>query len=342
MDVYARELILSNTETPLEGLRTLSEPLSRRDFIATGAIATAATFVVSRQASAQGVTTVTTTSAGAPGANPRGGAFKLLYAPHLGLFDLTAGKDPIDQLKFMADEGFRAYEDNGLPKRPVELQEKIGQELQRHNMAMGVFVAHGDFGAQTFVTRDPAIRDALVKDMQAAVEVAKRVDAKWCTVVLDAEDPKTDRGTQTANAIDNLRACAEVFEKAGLVMVLEPLNHWNHPGLFLTGVPQAYAICRAVNSPACKILNDFYHQQIAVGDLIRNMEECWDETAYLQVGDNPGRNEPGTGEINYRNIFKRVHEKGFDGVIGMEHGKANKSKEGERAVINAYKEADNF
>ena len=203
-------------------------------------------------------------------------------------------------------------------------------------------IAHGDFGAQTFVKRDPEVRAMLVKEMNNAVEIAKRVNAKWATVVLDAIDPKVEMGIQTANAIDNLRACAEVFEKAGLIMVLEPLNRFNHPGLFLTGVPQAYAICRGVNSPACKILDDFYHQQITEGNLIPNMLTCWDEIAYFQTGDNPGRKEPGTGEINYRNVFKTIHEKGFQGVVGMEHGKANNSKEGERALINAYHEADKF
>jgi len=319
----------------------LSDNLTRRSFLATGAMAAIAA-VATRQANSQD-TSVTATPAPTPiGANPRGGAFKLLYAPHFGLFDKHAGKDPIDQLKFMADEGFRALEDNGLPKRDEALQTKIGEELNRLNMQMGVFVAHGDFGAQTFVKRDPEVRAMLVKEMNAAVEVAKRVNAKWATVVLDAIDPKVEMGIQTANAIDNLRACAEVFEKAGLIMVLEPLNRFNHPGLFLTGVPQAYAICRGVNSPACKILDDFYHQQITEGNLIPNMETCWDEIAYFQVGDNPGRKEPGTGEINYRNVFKRVHEKGFQGVVGMEHGKANNSKEGERALINAYHEADKF
>jgi hydroxypyruvate isomerase len=161
-------------------------------------------------------------------------------------------------------------------------------------------------------------------------------------VVLDAVDPKTDMGIQTANVIDNLRACAEVLEKANLVMVLEPLNRWNHPNLFLTEVPQAYAICRAVDSPSVKILDDFYHQQITEGNLIPNMLTCWDEIAYYQVGDNPGRKEPTTGEINYKNIFKLLHERGFQGVVGMEHGKANNSKEGERALINAYKEVDSF
>lgn len=320
----------------------MSDAFTRRDFLATGAMAAAA-LALSKKAQAQEITgSAKAASASDNSGNPRGGAFNLLYAPHFGLFEKHAGKDPIDQLKFMADEGFRALEDNGLPKRDVALQEKIGQELERLNMQMGVFVAHGDFGAQSFVKRDPEIRAALVKDMENSVEIAKRVNSTWCTVVLDAVDPKVDMGIQTANAIDNLRACAEVFEKAGLVMVLEPLNRWNHPGLFLTGVPQAYAICRAVNSSACKILDDFYHQQITEGNLIPNMETCWDEIAYFQVGDNPGRKEPGTGEINYRNIFKRIHERGFQGVVGMEHGKATNSKEGERALIDAYHEADNF
>jgi len=323
----------------------LSDSLSRRDFLAGATIATAA--LVASKAVAQGSEDAKST-AGAPAAaaskneNPRGGAFKLLYAPHFGLFKNLAGNDLGDQLKFMADNGFRALEDNGLPKRSVADQEKIGKLLNDLNFQMGVFVAHADFNNLTFVKRDPEMRAQLVKEMQAAVEVAKRVNAKWATVVPDMFDPRVNIGVQTANVIDNLRACAEVFEKAGLVMVLEPLNFFNHPNLFLREVPQTYAICRAVNSPACKILDDLYHQQITEGNLIPNLEACWDEIAYFQVGDNPGRNEPGTGEINYRNVFKRIHDRGYKGVVGMEHGKAQNTKEGELAVIKAYQEADNF
>ena len=76
--------------------------------------------------------------------------------------------------------------------------------------------------------------------------------------------------------------------------------------------------------------------------MITNMDRCWDEIAYFQIGDNPGRNEPGTGEVNYRNIFKHIHDKGYKGVLGMEHGKAGKGKEGELALIKAYRDADNF
>jgi hydroxypyruvate isomerase len=124
-------------------------------------------------------------------------------------------------------------------------------------------------------------------------------------------------------------------------MVLEPLNTLrNHPGMFLTSSPQAYLVCKAVNSPSCKILFDIYHQQITEGNLIPNIDTAWDEIAYIQVGDNPGRNEPGTGEINYRNVFKHIHGKGFTGVVGMEHGNATRGRDGERAVINAYVAAD--
>ena len=87
---------------------------------------------------------------------------------------------------------------------------------------------------------------------------------------------------------------------------------------------------------------DIYHQQIQEGNLIPNIEACWDEIAYFQIGDNPGRNEPNTGEINYKNIFKYIHQRGYNGILGMEHGNSKLKKEGEIAVIEAYKTVDNF
>lgn len=269
--------------------------------------------------------------------------FRLKYAPHFGMFRHTAGDDPIDQLKFMADQGFTALEDNGMKSRPVELQEKIAKTMQQLGMEMGVFVATGDFTRPTFAVKDKSVREKFLKDIKDSVEVAKRVNAKWCTVVPGRYHEGMEWDYQTANVIENLKYCAEIFEPHGLVMVLEPLNWWaNHPGLFLTKIPQAYMICRAVNSPACKILFDIYHQQITEGNIIPNIDMAWSEIAYFQVGDNPGRKEPMTGEINYRNIFKHIHSKGFDGIVGMEHGNSKPGKEGEQAVIDAYVESDQF
>lgn len=274
-----------------------------------------------------------------------GKKFKMKYAPHFGMFRHHAGEDHIDQIKFMADVGFTAMEDNGMMRRSVDVQKKIAQQMSKLDMAMGVFVGFGigKFGEKNFVTRDKEIRRMLVNQMKKAVEVAKRVNAKWCTVVPCAYDPGLEWDYQTANVIDNLKYCSEVCEPSGLVMVLEPLNPWtNHPGLFLTKIPQAYQICRAVGSPSCKILNDLYHQQITEGNLIPNLEMAWDEIGYFQVGDNPGRKEPTTGEINYKNIFKHLYDKGFKGIIGMEHGNSRPGKDGEKAVIEAYRACDDF
>ncbi|MCC6493051.1 MAG: TIM barrel protein [Pirellulales bacterium] len=272
-----------------------------------------------------------------------GGKFKLKYGPHPGMFENSAGKDYLDELRYVADQGFTAWEDNGLKGQSPEMQEKIGRTLDELGMTMGVFVAHGDFHARAFVQTDKDARDRVVQNVKDSVEVAKRVGAKWMTVVPDLYDPNMEWGFQTANCIDLLRRCAEAFEPHGLVMVLEPLNWWSdHPGLFLHKIPQAYEICRAVDSPACKILFDIYHQQIQEGNLIPNIDMAWDEIGYFQTGDNPGRKEPGTGEINYRNVFAHIHSKGYEGVLGMEHGKSQEGREGEARLVAAYRAADDF
>jgi hydroxypyruvate isomerase len=269
--------------------------------------------------------------------------FKLKYAPSLGQFRQNAGKDPIDQLKFMADQSFSAMFDNGMMGKPKDLQEKIAREMSRLEMTLGPFVLYADFGKKSFVTRDKEIRQMLIKRMADGVEVAKRVNAKWALVVPGRFDEGLEWDYQTANVIENLKYCAEVCEPSGLVIVIEPLNAWtNHPGLFLTKIPQAYQICRAVGSPSVKIVNDIYHQQITEGNLIPNIDMAWEEIGSFHVGDNPGRKEPTTGEINYKNIFKHLHKKGYKGVLCMEHGRSKPGKEGEMAVIEAYRTCDDF
>jgi len=259
------------------------------------------------------------------------------------MFRHHAGEDPVDQLRFLRDEGFVALEDNGLPGRPVAEQERIGAALAELSIAMGVFVAHADFERPTFASDDEAAIERIARDMRAAVEVAGRVGARWCTVVPGARRADLEPAYQDALVIDNLRRAADVIEPAGLALVLEPLNSWtDHPGCYLTGIPQAYALCRAVDRPSVKILDDLYHQQISEGNLIPNLDRAWSEIAYVQVGDNPGRKEPGTGEIHFGNVFRHLRRKGYAGIVGMEHGMSGNGKEGERALIEAYREADSW
>ncbi len=267
--------------------------------------------------------------------------FKLKYAPHFGMFKHSAGEDLIDQIKFMADNGFTAFEDNGMMKRDVETQNKIGETLAKLDMTMGVFVVDkGGNMANTLAAGKKDYLDIFLDGCKRAVDVAKRVNAKWMTVVPGGFERNLPIGIQHANVIDALRRGAEIFEPHGLTMVLEPLS--DSPDLYLRTSDQTYMICKAVNSPSCKILYDIYHMQKNEGNIIRNIELTWDETPYFQIGDNPGRKEPTTGEINYLKVFKYIYDKGYNGVMGMEHGISGKGIEGEKRLIQAYREVDSF
>jgi len=305
----------------------------RRNFVFSGIAASAAAgFAGAVQGQTEG-----------QGSSKPSNKFKLKYAPHFGMFKHHA-MDSLDQIRFAADQGFTAWEDNGMMKRGSDFQNKFAALLQKLEMTMGVFVSYSGFGSSDMMTKtDKGYQDHLRKSMTEALETAKRVNAKWSTVVPGNINLKIEESYQTANLVENLKVMAEVCEKQQHVMVLEPLNWWaNHPGLFLREIPQAYSICKAVASPSCKILNDLYHQQISEGNLIPNMDRAWSEIAYFQVGDNPGRKEPTTGEINYRNIFSHLSRKGYQGIVGMEHGNSRGGKDGEQAVINAYRQCDNF
>ena len=306
-------------------------PPSRREFLKNAALGAAVLSVAAPGLKGQ-----------AAGAGKSAQPFKLKFAPPFGMFEESAGKGPLDQLRFMADRGFQAMFDNGFMDRPVPEQEAIGREAARLGLTVGPFVAYADFRVKTFVTADKAVRDTATAKLRAAVETAKRVNGKWTLVVPGRYDESLDWGYQTANVIENLKWCAGVVEPSGLAIVIEPLNPKNHPGLFLTKMSQAYQICRAVGSPCCKIVDDIYHQQITEGNIIPNIDASWDEIAAFHLGDTPGRMEPGTGELDFKNIFKCIHEKGYQGVLCMEHGKSLKGKAGEEAVIDAYRAADSY
>ncbi len=276
----------------------------------------------------------TSAAAGAP--------FHLNYGIHDGLFKNLAGPSFIDQIKFAYDQGFRAIEDNGMMDRPAEEQARIGDALKQLNMTMGVFVLNFDHWpvSTSLCSGDPVWLEKFLKACHEAIDVAARCHGKWITVVPGNYDRKLAMGYQTTHVIHALRKACEILEPHGLVMVLEALS--DTPDLFLRHPDQTFMICEAVNSPACQYLFDMYHMQRNEGDLIPNIDRAWEHIAYFQIGDNPGRKEPGTGEMNYHNIFRHIYQKGYKGVLGMEHGMAGTGAEGEKALIKAYREADDF
>ena len=305
--------------------------MNRRHFLAAGLAGGAALTPLASSAFAAD-------ESAAPAAAP----FKLKYAPSLDMFKASAGDDMVDRIRFMHDQGFRAVFDNGLMGKPADQQEKIAALLNEFKMDMGPFVGYAKFNEESFVLPPEDIRDRMLGETQTWIETHKRTGVKWVLVVPGRYNQRLEWEYQTANVIENLKYCAEACQKAGLTIVLEPLNPHDHPGLFLTKMPQAYQICQAVNNPSCQIVDDLYHQQITEGNLIPNIDRCWDRIGAFHIGDNPGRKEPGTGEINYKNIFKHLNKKGYDGVLCCEHGLSQKGKDGEQAFIKAYRQADNF
>jgi hydroxypyruvate isomerase len=261
------------------------------------------------------------------------------------MFENSAGKDLFDQLKFMADNGFMALEDNGMLKRTVETQTKIGETLAKLGMKMGVFVVDGGENWKiTLATGKKEFLENFLKTCRDSVETAKRCNAKFMTVVPGYFERNLPLGIQTGHVIDALRRACDIFEPHNLTMVLEPLS--DNPDLFLRHSDQSYMICKAVNSPSCKILFDMWHMQRNEGRMTNHMDWAWEEIAYFQIGDEPGRKEPTTGEINYKSLFKHIYDKAKaknqEFIMGMEHGNFAKGKEGEMKLIEAYQWSDNF
>ena len=267
--------------------------------------------------------------------------FKLKYAPNLGLMGHI--EDPLDRLNAYADFGFRAFEFNGLMGWPLERAERLRKRMDDLGMDMGVFVANPSGWNKTGMV-DPQQRPAFLEEIAKAMTYAGITGNKWLTVITGMEIPGVYRGVQRANVVESLRRAADIVEKHGVTLVVEPLNHpVDHAGYFLARSDEAYEVMKAVDSPNIKILFDIYHQQITEGNLINNIRDYYDEIAYFQLADVPGRYEPGTGEINYRNVFKAIHELEFQGILGLELSPSIKSEpQGSLAVFQSIVEADDF
>ncbi len=268
--------------------------------------------------------------------------FSLGYAPHEGSFASRGGL--IEQIAFAADQGFTAWEDNEAAARPIADQERMAKALAQRGMTMGVFVASMPKWAKSrplLGANDDADREGFLTDIRASIAVAKRLNATRMTVVTGFMDPKLPVEIQTARVIDVMRRAGDIVAPHGIAMVMEPLNtRTNHPGVYMQTIAQGYAVARGANSPAVKILADLYHEQIQSGNLIPTLDACWSEIGYLQFGDNPGRNEPMTGKINYAAIVRWLRGRRYAGVIGMEHGNSVAGRAGEDRLVAAYRAID--
>jgi len=268
-------------------------------------------------------------------------AWHMRYAPRMGFLGDELSVD--QHLQIYAEYGFTAFEYNGLPKNhTMEECASIRRKMNELRMEMGVFVVNSG-GWQGDALVDAKFHDGFLADVRKAVEYHDAIKNRWATVTSGLSVDYMPLGRQTQNVIDGLKKAAEIVEGTDLTLVLEPLNvRVDHAGYHVVTSDHAAQIIDAVGSSHVKILFDIYHQQISEGNLINNIEKHWDRIGYFQAGDVPGRKEPYTGEINYGNVFKRIYEKGYEGIIGMEHGLSVPGREGLEKCFEAYRVADTW
>jgi hydroxypyruvate isomerase len=273
----------------------------------------------------------------AKAAQTKSGKYHLRYAPHLTILskELTIPQ----RLDLIAEHGFDATEYNGLLNHPLTEVEEIRKKLDSSRIEMGIFVANPS-GWKTAGLVDPKQRNAFLEEIKKTIEYHKVIGNHSATTLTGPAIPGASRSEQRRSAIEGLKRAADLLEKTELALVVEPLNHIDHPGFFMTHSDELAEIIAAVNSKHARMLFDLYHLQITEGNLINNFRAYVDLVGYIQTGDVPGRKEPGTGEVNYRNVFKAIYDAGYRGIIGMEHGTSLPGKPGVLKMFEAYKQAD--
>lgn len=162
-------------------------------------------------------------------------------------------------------------------------------------------------------------RKTFVSEIQASLAAAKRLGVKTLIVTTGFEDKRIPRSEQHANYVAALKAAAAFAEQAQVTLVLEPLNiKVDHPGYYLQSAKEGFEMIDEVGSLALKMLFDIYHHQIMEGNVIADITKNISKIAHFHVADVPGRHEPGTGEINYANVFRAIAATGYQGFVGLE------------------------
>jgi hydroxypyruvate isomerase len=266
-------------------------------------------------------------------------SFKLRYGPRIGWL---GGKSVPDQISMYHAAGYPAFEHNGLPGNTPQEMRAIRQRMDETGMKMGTFVMNRG-GWRTTALPDRSGHARFLEDIRKGVDYHKIVQNEVATVTTGIRVQNLTFAQQTQNCVEALKRAAEIVEKTKLVLVLEPLNEKvDHAGYFCVFSEHAAEIIGGVNHPQVKILFDIYHQQISEGNVINNLRQYWDMIGYIQTGDVPGRKEPYTGELNYQNIFKVIHQMGYTGILGLEHSLADPTPAGFEKATERYRMADNW
>ena len=239
-----------------------------------------------------------------------------------------------DAMGLLARLGYDAYEMFDW-RNASQLEAFVTERKKYPALACATLVANKGVEARGCGLVNPREREGFLRELNLSIEAAKKVDCKRLVVLTGNELGGMPRSEQMANAVSLLREATPILEKNGMTAVVEVLNTYvDHAGYFLYYVRDGAELVDRVGSPNVKILFDIYHVQIMEGNLINNIRENIDRIGHFHVGDVPGRHEPGTGEINYRNVFKAIYELGdrFPGYVALEYGRVAPLEENLAAV----------
>jgi hydroxypyruvate isomerase len=273
--------------------------------------------------------------------------FKLRYAAHLGirsvnepLFKATLSTcDPVAHISYAAAQGFAGIEDNFLKDRPIEQQLLMGEALARHGMEMGCFASSFDLTRSAWGMTDTGAREHIVTEIAAAIETAKRVNGRYI-VIAASRDLRVPLAYQHTAMVSHLRRVAPIAEKAGVILCLEQTSEYRVPGMLLHHIGDAYAVVKAAESPAVKLLFDFYHVQMMDGNILDHLDRAWNDVAIIQIADVPGRSDIGVGEVNWITVLRDLRRRKYGGLVGYEVFPSSAGSEGEQAAVDALRRVD--
>jgi len=275
--------------------------------------------------------------------------WSLRYAPHLGyrppfqpLFAATVGSDdPVEQIAFAADQGFAGVLCAAARGRSPDEQRRVGDALAARGMEPGciLYTTFDQLRNTSWATDSAEARAWIARELAGAADAAKRVGAKRIAV-LGGADPQRPIAQQHAAFVQNLRFAAGIAARDGLTLCLETLSRKSVPDMLLQHMPDALAVVRQVDHPAVRLIFDTSHVQIMDGDLLFHLEQAWEHVAIVQVADNPGRLEPGTGEINFESVLRLLARRGYTGLVELEHGWQQPGAESERRGLENLRRLD--
>jgi len=187
-------------------------------------------------------------------------------------------------------------------------------------LGIDVLIATPDWNKRSVSMVDPAQRSNFLADVRSAIAYAQKLEAPQILLMSGNAIAGRTHDEQYSSLLEGCKRAGDLMAAANLTAIVEPLNSLvNHKGFFLTTCVEGAKLIRQVDNPRVRLLFDIYHEQVQEGNVIQTLTEAADIVSVFHVADNPGRHDPGTGEINYRNVYEAIRRTGYSGYIAMEY-----------------------